>query len=302
MGKGVHLMEMYRWAERHDGLLTVAVLHRAGWTDAAIDYHRSTGRLRPIRRGVVAINGTPPTWRQAVRAVLLGAGVCAALSHETAVRVLLGWIGDDEEQIHVLVALGHQVVLDGVRCHRSGLIEPGDIVCRGELTCTSPLRTVIDLSGSWSVKRLGLLVDEFMRRSMLDLSELRRRVDGLRPAPGRSVATLRAVLSRRPGRYHPGESPLEARIAQVIIAEQLPPPVQQLKWSVDGHRYRFDFAWPDQRVYLEGLGFGFHSMASDLEDDARRQNDLVADGWRPIEITWGMSDREIGQAIRRLLT
>ncbi len=294
-------MEMYRWAERHDGLLTVAVLRRAGWTDAAIDYHRSTGRLRPIRRGVVAINGTPPTWRQAVRAVLLGAGVCAALSHETAVRVLLGWIGD-EEQIHVLVALGHQVVLDGVRCHRSGLIEPGDIVCRGELTCTSPLRTVIDLSGSWSAKRLGLLVDEFMRRSMLDLSELRRRVDELRPAPGRSVATLRAVLSRRPGRYHPGESPLEARIAQVIIAEQLPPPVQQLRWSVDGHRYRFDFAWPDQRVYLEGLGFGFHSMASDLEDDARRQNDLVADGWRPIEITWGMSDREIGQSIRRLLT
>ncbi len=294
-------MEMYRWAERHDGLLTVAVLRRAGWTDAAIDYHRSTGRLRPIRRGVVAINGTPPTWRQAVRAVLLGAGVCAALSHETAVRVLLGWIGD-EEQIHVLVALGHQVVLDGVRCHRSGLIEPGDIVCRGELTCTSPLRTVIDLSGSWSAKRLGLLVDEFMRRSMLDLSELRRRVDELRPAPGRSVATLRAVLSRRPGRYHPGESLLEARIAQVIIAEQLPPPVQQLRWSVDGHRYRFDFAWPDQRVYLEGLGFGFHSMASDLEDDARRQNDLVADGWRPIEITWGMSDREIGQSIRRLLT
>jgi hypothetical protein len=282
-------MEMYRWAERHDGLLTVAVLRRAGWTDAAIDYHRSTGRLRPIRRGVVAINGTPPTWRQAVRAVLLGAGVCAALSHETAVRVLLGWIGD-EEQIHVLVALGHQVVLDGVRCHRSGLIEPGDIVCRGELTCTSPLRTVIDLSGSWSAKRLGLLVDEFMRRSMLDLSELRRRVDELRPAPGRSVATLRAVLSPRPGRYHPGESPLEARIAQVIIAEQLPPPVQQLRWSVDGHRYRFDFAWPDQRVYLEGLGFGFHSMASDLDD-----------GWRPIEITWGMSDREIGQSIRRLL-
>jgi hypothetical protein len=295
-------MEMYRWAEQHDGLLTVAVLRRAGWSEAAIDYHRSTGRLRPIRRGVVAINGTPPTWRQAVRAVLLGAAVDAALSHTTAVRVLLGWADHEEERIHVLVAMGHQVVLDGVRCHRSGLIEPGDIVCRGELTCTSPLRTVIDLSSSWSTKRLGELVDEFMRRKMLDLSELRRRVDGLRPAPGRSVATLRTVLSQRPGTYDPGESPLEARIAQVIIAERLPPPVQQLKWTVAGHRYRFDFAWPEQRVYLEGFGFGFHSMASDLEDDARRQNDLVADGWRPIEITWGMSDREIGRSIRRMLT
>jgi hypothetical protein len=43
-------------------------------------------------------------------------------------------------------------------------------------------------------------------------------------------------------------------------------------------------------------------MASDLEHDARRQNDLVADGWRPIEITWGMSRQEIAASIRRMLT
>ena len=295
-------MEMYHWAERHDGLLTVEVLRRSGWSDAAIEYHRSTGRLRPIRRGVVAINGTPPTWRQAVRAVLLGAAVEAAVSHTTAVRVLLGWVDHDEERIHVLVATGHQVVLDGVRCHRSALIEPDDIVRRGEVTCTSPLRTVVDLSGSWSTNRLGELVDEFMRRNMLDIEALRERVERLRPAPGRSIARLRSVLGVRLRDYRPGESALEARIAQVIVAEQLPPPVQQLPWTVGGRRYRFDFAWPEQRVYLEGNGFGFHSMASDLEHDARRQNDLVADGWRPIEITWGMGRHEIASSIRRMLT
>jgi very-short-patch-repair endonuclease len=302
MEKGVHPMEMYRWAEQRDGLLTVEVLRRSGWSDAAIEYHRSTGRLRPVRRGVVAINGTPPTWRQAVRAVLLGAAVEVALSHTAAVRVLLGWVDHDEEQIHVLVATGHQVVLDGVRCHRSVLIEPDDIVRRGELTCTSPLRTVIDLSGRWSTSRLGELVDEFMRRNMLDIEVLRERVDRLRPAPGRSIARLRSVVGVRLHDYHPGESALEARIAQVIIAERLPPPVQQLTWTVGARRYRFDFAWPEQRVYLEGNGFGFHSMASDLEHDARRQNDLVADGWRPIEITWGMSRQEIAASIRRMLT
>lgn len=294
-------MDMYRWAEQHDGLLTVGVLRRAGWSDGAIEYHRATGRLRPIRRGVMVINGAPPTWRQAARAVLLGCREGAALAHSTAVQVLIGWTADDE-WIHLLLPLGHQVIIDGVRCHRSGVIEEGDIVRWGGLLCTSPLRTVIDLSGAWSAKRLGELVDEFMRRKMLDLSALRRRVDGLRPAPGRSVATLRRMLSIRLPGYDPGESPLEARITQVIAAEQLPPPVQQLRWRVDGHRYRFDFAWPDHRVYLEGFGFGFHSMASDLEDDARRQNDLVADGWRPIEITPGMSDREIGRSIRRMLT
>lgn len=293
-------MEMYRWAERHEGLLTVEVLRQAGWSDGAIRYHRSTGRLRPLRRGVVAINGTPPTWRQAVSAVLLGTPTDAALARTSAVRALLGW-PDSDEMIDVLVPEGQQVVLDGVRCHRSRLIDDGDIVRWRGLVCTSPLRTVIDLSGSWSVKRLGELVDEFMRRKMLDLEQLRRRIEQTRPAPGRSVVRLRKVLSIRLPGYDPGESPLEARIIQVIAAERLPAPVQQLRWNVDGHRYRFDFAWPEHRVYLEGFGFGFHSMASDLEDDARRQNDLVAQGWRPIEITPGMSDREIGYSIRRML-
>jgi hypothetical protein len=38
-----------------------------------------------------------------------------------------------------------------------------------------------------------------------------------------------------------------------------------------------------------------------LDSDARRQNDLVLDGWVPIEITWRMTDNEIATTIRRFL-
>ncbi|MGZ4679968.1 MAG: hypothetical protein ACXV4D_07350 [Ilumatobacteraceae bacterium] len=54
-------------------------------------------------------------------------------------------------------------------------------------------------------------------------------------------------------------------------------------------------------MYLEGNGFGSHMLATDLDRDARRQNDLVGDGWVPIEITWRMSDLEIAATIGRFL-
>jgi hypothetical protein len=115
------------------------------------------------------------------------------------------------------------------------------------------------------------------------------------------VAKLRKVLAMRLPGYNPGESALEARIARIIDAHCLPRPTPQYRVRYGGTRYRLDFAWPDRQLYLEGNGFGFHALASDLDRDARRQNDLVAEGWLPIEITWRMTDLEIAATVRRFL-
>jgi hypothetical protein len=108
------------------------------------------------------------------------------------------------------------------------------------------------------------------------------------------------LAARLPG-YDPGESELEARIARIIQAHGLPRPAHQHRVSYGSHRYRIDLAWPDRKLYLEGNGFGFHMLATDLDSDARRQNELVLDGWIPIEITWRMTDGEIATTIRRFL-
>ena len=153
------------------------------------------------------------------------------------------------------------------------------------MLCTSPLRTVIDLSGPMTVAELGDVVDDFLRRKLLKLEQLRARVDRTRPAPGRSVVTLRNVLAKRLPGYDTGQSALEARIARIIDDHGLPRPAHQHRVSYGRRRYRIDFAWPDRKLYLEGNGFGSHMLATDLDSDARRQNDLVLDGWVPIEIT-----------------
>ncbi len=294
-------MERFTWAERHDGLMTTAVMRADGRTRRGQQEDRRAGRVRPVRRGVVAVNGAPRTWQQVVRATIIAAGSGVAAAHVTAVR-LLGGRRFETDLIHVTASLGRHVRLDGVRAHRSGQLEPGDLTAVHGIPCTSPLRTVIDLSGTLSDDELGSVIDDFIRRRTLDLEALRSRVNRVRPAPGRSVKRLRRVLAARIPGYDPGESELEGRIMRILIANELPLPTQQHRVRFGPQRYRIDFAWPDRRLYLEGNGFGCHSLASDLDRDARRQNELVLDGWCPIEITWRMTDDEIRRTLVRFLT
>lgn len=254
-----------------------------------------------MRRTVAAVGGAPPTWRQVVRAVLLAAGTDIAASHMTAIRLWLG-VRLDDRLIHVTGRLGRQIVMDGVVGHRSGQLVEGDVVVLDGMNVTSPLRTIIDVSGRLPFAQLGKLFDEFLRNGQIDLEAARLRVAELRPAPGRSVRAMRGLLGARIPGYDPGESPLEARIVRIIDRCELPRATQQFDVEFDGARYRLDFAWPDRRVFLEGNGFGFHRLSSDLDRDARRQNELVIVGWRPIEVTFRMTDAEIERVLRAVLT
>jgi hypothetical protein len=278
-------------AARRDGLIVLADVRAGGMSRRQIDHRLESGRWRLVRRGVAVVVGAPPTWRQGLRAVLVAAGSDAAASHSSA-QHLFG-VGDAVDRYEVSAPLARQVRLEGVIGHRSGLWEPGDVVTRWGLPCTSPARTVIDLSGRLDVPRLGRLVDELLRRRLLTLPELRRRAEAFRSAPGRSMRTVRLVLAQRPGSYDPGESELEARVMRLILRHGFPEPKPQHWVRRPGYKARLDHAYPEQRIYLEGDGFGHHFTASDLDSDARRRNRLVLDGWRPLSFTWRMTDAEI---------
>jgi len=294
-------MDRFRWAERHDGLITTDVARESGQTKRQLAAERASGHTREVRRRVAVVNGTPPSWRQAVRAVLLSCGDHVAASHWSSLALLGVHAESKVDDIHVITNLAHRIQLDGVISHRSGVLEEGDVIRRDGMPCTSPLRTVLDLSGPLSAVALGKVVDEMLRKRLLTIEALRERVGRTRPAPGRSVATLRKVLSQRLPGYDPGESELEARIVRIIEAHDLPRPAHQHRLRYGKNRYRLDFAWPDRKLYLEGNGFGSHMLATDLDGDARRQNQLVLDGWVPIEITWRMTDIEIADTIRRFI-
>jgi hypothetical protein len=165
---------------------------------------------------------------------------------------------------------------------------------------TSPLRTVVDLSSRLGVEGTGRLLDDMLRRRLVTIAQLRDRLACVRPAPGRSVRVLRIVLAARDDTYDPGESTLEARIRRVIHRKGFPEPVGQHPVRDASLSVRLDFAYPDVKVYLEGDGFGFHRMRSDLDRDVRRRNGLVQRGWIGLHFTWDMTATEIERALATL--
>jgi len=294
-------MDLNEWAARRDALIARRVALESGLSRGQVERRLRSKRYGRIRRGVYAVNGAPPSWRQAVRAVLLAHEGRVVASHGTALRLLGVALPVVADGIHVSGDLNTKVRLDGVVGHRTGTLERHDVTQRDGMPCTSPLRTVIDMSGPLTVAQLGDVVDDFLRRRQLRLEHLRSRVERTLPAPGRSLVKLRAVLAARIPGYDPGESALEAKIMRILSQNRIPLPTQQHRVSLGGARYRLDFAWPEHRVYLEGNGFGWHQLSSDLDSDARRQNRLVIDGWKPIEITWRMSDGEIATTVAALV-
>lgn len=293
-------MGLEQWAEKRDGLLTTKVA-RTSVSGRQVVRRKQVGIWRSARRGVVAVGGSPRSWQQEVRAVLLSCGLGVVASYWTAVRLHGGTVPSGfADGIHVSGSLFRMVRMAGVIHHRSGTFIDDDIVQRSGMRCTSTVRTVIDISGAVSTKELGKIVDDFLRRRVMDLDELRSRVSAMRPAPGRSIKTLRAVLAARIPGYDAGDSHLETRIALLIAGGHIGQPVQQFRIAFGRTKYRLDFAYPEQKVYLEGNGFGCHSIASDLDSDARRQNHMVIDGWRPVELTWRMTDAEILTTLRAM--
>ena len=142
--------------------------------------------------------------------------------------LLGGATSADSDLIHVITRSRHHVALDGVVCHRSGLLEEGDSIRRDGMRCTSPLRTVIDLSGPMTVgrtrqggRRLPPPEAAWTWRSCGSGSIAPDRHQGVR-----LPRCVRYLPSGCPG-YDPGESELEGRIARIIDAHGLPRPAQQ---------------------------------------------------------------------------
>ena len=237
-----------------DGLVTLQAYLASG---RSVDQWRrevSTQRMRRVRHGVVAVNGSPRTWRQEVRAVVLAAGDDVAAAHVTALR-LLGAPAPADEFIHMIASLARQITLPGVISHRSGQLEDGDLITRDGIRCTSALRTVIDVSGALDDRTLGLAVDDLLRRRLLRLEDLRSRVARLRPAPGRSVARLRRNPCTADSRLRPRRERVGGPDRRIVDAAGLPRPTHQLRVQFGPRRYRIDIAWPDRRLFLEGNGF-----------------------------------------------
>lgn len=99
-----------------------------------------------------------------------------------------------------------------------------------------------------------------------------------------------------------------ALFCKLLAREGVAPPVGEYLFA-HPRKWRFDFAWPDQKVALEvdgGIwikGGGRHTRGSGWLKDTEKLNTAASLGWRLLRTTpSGLHDLETIALIRRTLT
>jgi very-short-patch-repair endonuclease len=114
------------------------------------------------------------------------------------------------------------------------------------------------------------------------------------PANHPGIATLRRLLDQ--GGFARTRSYYERKLLALIAEAGLPRPLTNHR--VAGHEV--DMVWLDRKLVLEFDGRKFHSDRRAFETDRRRDQDLVAAGYRVIRITARQLEREPLALIARL--
>jgi len=283
-------------------LITRAQALGAGLTDGQIEGLLRTGVWFEIRPSVYAISGAPQSWLQMLLATVLAYGCDTWAAHATAGH-LVGLKGFDQpDQLEVVARLGTQIRLDGVRGRRSGALFDNDLTVRQRIPTVTAERALIDVSSRLTADRLGRVLDDAIRRRLIDLEEFRRCAGRLLPAPGRAMSKVHAVLGARIPGYDPGDSDLETRALRALTAAGLPPPKQQHRIDVRGRKARIDLAYPELMIAIELDSWEYHGRnnLTAFNNDRAKKNDLIVKGWAAPSFTESMSDEYFVAMIRTL--
>ena len=154
-----------------------------------------------------------------------------------------------------------------------------EIVLRRGLPTTSVLRAVVDIGGRNPLTEGVVAADQVLHARLVTIAELRNYVAEHPRAKG--IARLRRVVDMAEPE---AESPMESRLRMLLALAGLPRPEVQGSILDDQGRVlcRPDLLYRNHRLAVEYDG-GNHRDR--LVDDNRRQNGLIAAGYRLLRFT-----------------
>ena len=193
---------------------------------------------------------------------------------------------------HVVVP-GGQRGRRGIVFHRARELS-GIRATHDGIPVTTPSRTLLDLAGVLSPRRLERAVETADRHDLLDVAELARLIESSRGRKG--TGRLTSVLARlRP--VPQTRSELERRFLRLCDDAGLPRPAVNV--PVTG--FEVDFLWPGARLVVEVDGFEWHRDRAAFERDRRRDARLQLAGYRVVRVTYRRLVEEPGSVISDLL-
>lgn len=257
----------------------------------ALAQRLNTRRYRPLHRAVYVIDPLHvDEWTSTMAAILLFAGDAVA-SHRTA-----GAIWEMVAEIPTcpqvtVVGRGAHAQADVQICRATSLA-PRDVRWRRDLPVTSPARTAVDLAGDLTAFELEDVLACCQEKRLASPDEIR---EALARAPySVGARMLRALLDR--GGFARTRSHYERKLLALIAAAGLPRPLTNHK--LVGHEV--DMVWHDKQLVVEFDGFRYHGDRKTFERDRRRDQDLVASGYRVMRVTARQLEEEPFAVIARL--
>jgi hypothetical protein len=285
-------------ATRQHGIVSRRQLRDLGLSNEQIDTRLRRRTLVPVHHGVFAVgHGAIGRWGLMQAAVLV-CGSGAVVSHGSAAELLGLW---DRRPALIDVTSPGQAgrEIDGVRWRRP-VVRDDEATIRDGIPCTTAARTLVDLAatfGDWSLRRM---IEQAAVLQLLDVAQIdqilsRGRRRGA-PRLRSMIAAWRDVGADRPRL----RSPLEARLLAAIVEAGLPRPRCNVVLRVDGVRFEVDMLWEAQRLVVETDGERTHRTHAAFHRDRRRDQVLVAAGYRTARVTWGQLEDEPTATIERI--
>ena len=226
-------------------------------------------------RGVYRVGHRAPSTEARYLAAVLAAGEGALLSGRAAAH-LLGLLKRSAPPPEVIARTERRI--EGVRTHRSRLLDVRDATVVRAIPVTTVPRTLVDVAAGLPVDALARACHE---------AGVRYRTT---PAP------VEAVLARRPsapgakklrriihGDVHVTLSKLEARFLEHLRDAGLPLPITNRRAG----SHRVDCRWPAHRLTVELDGYRFHNSRYSWEQDRHREREARARGDEFRRYTYG---------------
>ncbi len=263
-----------RIAARQDNVIGREQLVAAGLGRGAIAHRVAVRWMQRMHQGVYLIGAAPPTLMARARAAAIACGDDATISHRAA-AVLFGLLPDSGGDVDVTVVGRNAHRQQRIRIHRVTRMARQDVVILSGLRVTSIARTVCDLAATESERETERAFQEALYRRAVTPRGL---AAVLAREPTRPGAAVIHALIRDPRLTR---SERERLLLKLIDQAQLPRPLTNVRTQGNP----VDVLWPVEKLIVEFDGWGAHGHRLAFEKHRKRDQILVAAGYRVIRVT-----------------
>ncbi len=191
--------------------------------------------------------------------------------------------------------------IDEIRCRRCRYPNPEEVTIREEVACTTPARTLVDVTGVLGIASLRKIVGRAGVLRLLDFDAIDLALHNAKGRRGlrkveKAIAPWRAEPDARPD----VRSDFEALMLPSLVELGFSRPILNAPIRAGGRTFLADFLWQDARVIVETDGRATHETPVAFQDDRLRDQHLVAAGYRVLRVTWSQIHAERHSVVTRI--